>query len=294
MKIAVLIQCHKNARQINLLLETMRHPAFTFFVHVDKKSAIAGDIVRREDVIVLPEESRVDVQWAKISQIDATLNLIKYAVAYGPYDFYWVCSGQDFPIKSPSVIAEWFQTHSDHDFVELFKSRNTGLSHENNYDKRNAVYFPRWILGRETWKRIAKRAYTEITGGYNRTFRWARRRAVNGLAFYFGSSWVCLTGRTVQWVLQYLADHPEYYQFMKNCNCPDESFFQTLVMNSPYAGKRMDYLHYVDWSEGKSSPKILRDADFDKLLSSEKLMARKLDAAVDERILCRLQKQVTL
>ena len=294
MKIAVLIQCHKNPEQINHLLNAMDHPDFTFFIHVDKKSSIENEIARGENNILLPDNLRVDVQWARISQVDATLNLLNYARSRGDFDFYWLCSGQDFPIQPAARMVEWFDAHRDNDFLELFPSRHSGAGRENNYDKRNALYFPEWMLGRELWQRLLKRAYTEATGGYNRTFRFARRKAVNDLDFYFGSSWICLTGRSLAWILEYLERHPEYYAYFRNCNCPDESFFQTLIMNSPYAQLRMDYLHYVDWPEGKSNPKVLTLEDYPRLAASEKLMARKFDEEVDRQILERLSMRVSL
>ena len=192
------------------------------------------------------------------------------------------------------MIFDFFEKHSENDFVELFKSKNAGLGRDNNFDKRNAIYFPFWILGKGRWKRIIKRTYTEITGGYNKTFRWALRRQLEDLKFYFGSSWVCLSDRTLRWMLQYISDHPDYYQYMRNCNCPDESFFQTLLMNSPYAEYRLDYLHYVDWSEGKSNPKVLKKDDFDKLMASKKLMARKFDMTIDKCIINMLRERVSL
>ncbi len=66
------------------------------------------------------------------------------------------------------------------------------------------------------------------------------------MRFYFGSSWVCLSNKMESWMERYLETHPEYIKFYKNINCTDESFFQTLVMNSPYKYKCEDYLHYVD------------------------------------------------
>lgn len=83
----------------------------------------------------------------------------------------------------------------------------------------------------------------------------------------------------------YLKSHPEYIRFYRNVNCPDESFFQTLLMNSPYKNKRADYLHYVDWSEGGNNPKVLKIEDLENLMASDKLMARKLDTEVDSRII---------
>lgn len=38
MRVAFLMQCHKNPEQINLLLDALNHPMADVFVHVDKKS----------------------------------------------------------------------------------------------------------------------------------------------------------------------------------------------------------------------------------------------------------------
>lgn len=284
MRIAILVQCHKNIEQINMFLDAMKHPSFTFFVHLDKKVCFDSDIANRDDVIVLPDEMRINVQWAMMSQIDASLNLMYYAKAHGEYDYFWLCSGQCFPIKTPEEIIEYFIKYNCMQFIHLFDSYNNNLGRENNYDKRNAVFYPRCIQGNSLWRRISKRVFTELTGGYNKTWFWARRRPVDGMQFYFGSQWICLSDPCVDWIFSYLNTNPQFYEFYKNCHTPDESFFQTLVMNSPYASKCMDYLHYIDWSKGRNNPKILTVDDLDALLSSDKLMARKFDISVDRKV----------
>lgn len=55
-------------------------------------------------------------------------------------------------------------------------------------------------------------------------------------------------------------EHPEYIKLFKHSLCPDECFFQTLVMNSPFAGSVKPYLHYIKWEKGKSSPRTCRMA----------------------------------
>lgn len=290
MKVAVLVQCHKNPKQINMFLEVMKHPLFTFFVHVDKKSAISDKILTRNDVVILPDECRVEVQWGTFSLVDATLSLLRYAQQYDSFDFYWLCSGQDFPIKPLAEIANWFESHPDNDFLNLFKSRNTGLNKENKYDKRLVVYYPQWMLGNKFWKRVVKRIYIDCTGGYNHTFSWARRKKIKSFDYYFGAEWICITNRTLSWIMNYLDKNIDYYHFMKNSFCPDESFFQTLVMNSPFTSKRMDFLHYIEWSEKNNSPNVLLFSDLEKLLSSDKLVARKFDESIDSKIISELIK----
>lgn len=79
MKLAILIQCHKNPEQINRLLERLDHPSVDCFVHIDKKQKFADQIIKRKNVYVLPESERVSVKWAQISQVTATLNLLTAA-----------------------------------------------------------------------------------------------------------------------------------------------------------------------------------------------------------------------
>ena len=79
MKLAILIQCHKNPEQINRLLERLDHPSVDCFVHIDKKQKFADQIIKRKNVYVLPESERVSVEWAQISQVTATLNLLTAA-----------------------------------------------------------------------------------------------------------------------------------------------------------------------------------------------------------------------
>ena len=63
-------------------------------------------------------------------------------------------------------------------------------------------------------------------------------------------------------------------------------------MNSEFAFFRMEYLHYIDWSEGNSSPKILKCTDLDKAFSSRKLMARKVDQEYDKEIIIEILKRI--
>lgn len=48
MKIAILIQCHKNPKQINLLLERLNHPDIDCYLHIDKKADFTDKIIHRK------------------------------------------------------------------------------------------------------------------------------------------------------------------------------------------------------------------------------------------------------
>lgn len=57
MKIAVLIQCHKNAYQINLLLNKLNHPDIDCYLHIDRKADFEEQIIHRKMFSFFQERS---------------------------------------------------------------------------------------------------------------------------------------------------------------------------------------------------------------------------------------------
>lgn len=294
MKLAILLLCHKNSNQINLLLKALEHPAIDFFIHVDKKSTIKNDILHRKDVYILDDDMSVDVRWGEISQLQATLNLFKAAFSMKYYDNYWLCSGQDFPIVSNDVIVEFFEKHKKNNFISFWDSYHIN-GKENHCDKRNSVKFPHFLMGRTLFRRLIKRAYIGFSGGYNHTFNIFRRKdRFSNVKFYYGPSWIALSNEFTKWMFNYIEFNPWILAGYETSLNPDESFFQTLLMMSPYKDTQHDYLHYIDWSErpGKprNSPNTLTMADYDKMKSSGYLMGRKFDMNADKDIIYKLMK----
>ncbi len=276
-KLAIIVQCHKVPEQINCLVRALKHPKIDIFLHVDSKSNIEKDIVVEEHVFILPKEYRVKVEWAQFSQVQATLELLKYARQNGKYSHYCLLSGQDYPLVSAEKLIMLLEQKKEFNFVNFFESLNYVLGKTNNYDKRNEIVYPNWLLNRTKTVKILRRLWVSITGGYNHTHRCFKRKPVNQLKFYFGSSWWCLNEEFVKWLIKYLDDCPQYCEFFKKSSCPDECFFQTLLMASPFNANVEDYLHYVDWSEGCSSPKNLQISDMNNIMASGKLFVRKID-----------------
>lgn len=138
--------------------------------------------------------------------------------------------------------------------------------------------------------------YTDF-GGWNHTYTiFKRKYPIRNLQFYYGPSWVCLSREFVEWMLNYINLHPEFISYLQHSLNPDESIFQTLLMNSPFASTRRNYLHYVDWSDriGKprNSPNTLVLKDYEQIKKSGYLMARKFDITVDRNIVEKLLKNL--
>lgn len=282
MKVAFLMLCHKNPKQINLLLKALKHPQIDVFIHVDSKNEnIREDIEKSDGVYLLPKKDCVDVQWAQFSEVKATLNLLNVAISKGGYSHYFLISGQDFPLKSIGKIVRFLNERKDENFIDCALIKR--------FEKRNDIYFPRMVIRRRIWQKILKGILVYSTGGWNQTFSIIKRLKPANVQYYFGSQWWCLNDAMVKWIYNFLENYPEYIKLFKHSLCPDECFFQTLVMNSPFANTTKPYLHYIKWEKGKSSLKTLTTIDYEELKKAEKLIARKFDINVDAEIIERLR-----
>ncbi len=194
MKVAILLLCHKNEFQIRELVRSFRHTAFDFYVHVDASSSMdLQSLTLNGRVHVLDLSERVRVRWGTISMVDATLRLLKHVEGRG-YDFVWLMSGQDFPLRSPDSIVSWLQAYAGGDFIDVLSSDPSkgGLR---RFAKRNEIVFPGWVVGKALGQRVAKRLWVQLTGGYRATYSlFARRSACEIAPFFFGSQWWCLRG----------------------------------------------------------------------------------------------------
>lgn len=231
--------------------------------------------------------------------IEATLNMLSEAQQMRKFDYYWLCSGQDFPIRSPEQIIQYFTRYDGSNFLSLWPSYHYQNNHRDTHlDKRIRIDYPTWMMGRNIIQRIMKRFYIEMTGGWTHTYKiFYRHDLFSKISFYFGPQWIAIHNSFLTWALSYLKRNPWYEEGYRRSLTPDESFFHTLFMMSPYANTRRDYLHYIDWStprkdKPKNSPNTLLEEDYEKIISSPYLMARKFDINVDSKIIKLLQRNI--
>lgn len=144
MKIAVAMLCHKNVKQINSLIQAMESEDISFFIHVDKKSIINRDEISGKNITVIPKDCSVDIQWGGFGMIEATLQLIE-AIRQSKqvYDYIWLMSGQDWPLRSAENIVKYVERHNGDDFIEILSDQE---ARDRGYCKRNALYYPSWMV----------------------------------------------------------------------------------------------------------------------------------------------------
>ena len=280
MKIACLILAHKNPKQLERLIRSLNHPSFHFFIHLDAKSSLPEFDYLRTIPGVYFVRHRVRVLWAGYSLVQATINGMEEIIGTGQYDYINLLSAQDFPLQPASAIVEFFRTHQGKEFITCWVDDGT-----NEWWKENSVRIKKYHL--ENWS---------IPGKYRLQFLLNRilpeRTFPLGYTVAGRSQWFSITTTAAAYILQFLREHPELVRYFKYVWGCDEFIFSTVLYNSPFRKQISDNLMYTDWSERKPNPKILTLEDWDKLMTSGKLFARKFDAEKDGHILDKLEARL--
>lgn len=285
MKIAYLMLCHRNAEQINLLINELDDGNSTFFIHVDRKVNNLN-INMKSNAHLVDDLNRTDVRWATISMVEATLELIKCSLQCNvKFDYYCLISGQDFPIKNNAYIQNFFTSNEGVNYIEVLKHDDPLFI---RYRKRNDIYYPKWMFSRKTYIKIIKRLYIYLTGGYTKTFKVFRREYATKFEFEYGSQWWCLTHGAIKWIYSFLVEK-KGLELFQNSMTPDECVFQTVFMMSPYKNQKADKLTYLEWNKSLNNPRILQLSDLELLLNDKNhLFARKFDLDIDRNIVEKL------
>jgi hypothetical protein len=115
----------------------------------------------------------------------------------------------------------------------------------------------------------------------NRLLRAAgrTRRFPAGLQPYGGSTWWSLSRPCLVHLLERVEAQPGLARFFRTVLCPDELFFQTLVMASPFAPRvAARNCRYVQWpAAGSRNPQVLVEDDFARIRASGAHFCRKLE-----------------
>lgn len=242
-----MILAHDTPAHLSRLIEALRHPLHRFFVHVDRKAELRSFLhVEADDVALL--DARVPVYWGDFSQVEASLELLRGAVgASDEFDYFVLMSGSDYPLYGAQQISAFFSTARDLEFISTVRLPCEAAGKPLD---RMTAYKP---AGDPASIRYRLTALAVRLGRYSRDFR----AALGSLVPLAGSSWWALTRSAAETVLRFIDAEPAKVAYFRNSYCPDESFFQTIIGNSPRKQHIRRALFYADWSAGGPSPALI-------------------------------------
>lgn len=314
MKIAYLILAYKNANQIIRLVQRLMTENSLFLIHVDKKSSqslveeIKQSLDRYPNVSFI--KKRIKCYWGGFGIVEATLQGIRELFTKEfDFDRLILLSAQDYPIKSTEQLENFLKVNTDMEFISCDDYKlppNKSIPSSGT----NRIHYWHFSIGKIRLIFPGKLEYSTANLSRVKKYKsfklfsifWnslivlfpVKRKVPSGLNYFIGSQFWCLTRSCVNYIYEFVNANPKFVNFFKYTDIPDESFFQTVVMNSPFSKHVENHnLHYIDWENPNPSlPKILVLSDFERLMSSHKFFARKFDVQRDVEILDLIDKKV--
>ena len=306
MKLAYLILAHNQPNQLLRLINRLNNETTDFYIHVDTKckdvTQIREQFSAMQNVHVI---SRHGVNWMGFNMVKATVDLLEMAQKEHNYRYYILMSGQDYPIKDNEYITSFFNAHTE-DFISYNQMSYMGNRYLEKVWFHHYMDIPVFNPRNPKRNKLLHRLYF---AAHNRLRKILPHRTFyNNWEPVFGSQWFALTGDTVRYILDFLRKDSGYVNFMRTTEGPDETFFHTIIYNSPRRSNlygigvfdewlktrtgttvfqgEYSSLRYMDWSErGKPKPAILDDDYFEVLRKDRNLFARKLDEKVSASLL---------
>lgn len=283
MKVVYAIICHKVT---NPLLHTVKYLSSfeenIVLIHVDKKSELKDFLVLKDDnVHLIP--NRLDVTWGTLSLTRATLELMSFSLHF-QYDFFFLLSGDDIPLKSNSKIIELLSNFPDCNFISFDKNMTyKTIEGRVKYNYPNAYYQRNTKLSRRVkmkFFRLTRDVFYKNKGLESNEYRLPH--------LYKGTNWFGLKVDTIKYILGYISANQWFLELFEKSFASDEIVFHTIIKTNPKLKifRNDDYpipsLRYIDWS-GPVAPKILKQEDMFKMEASKCFFARKIseDASSD-------------
>lgn len=236
--------------------------------------------------------------------------LLRTAVSYGEengieYSYFCLLSGQDYPLVPVATMLDELQRVYPKPLIDC-----TPWSAENWVGAGSSNcpwFFPAMravdgAMGRTPLRRLVKLPLMAANGVARRFSSAKAKLDDNGVGLYGGSAWWILPDDMVAHVLDVMGDEGSRAKYLpvEGVGCPEENYFQTLLMDSPFKDRievnptdmvAQNCKTYANFNPvGRpftGHPYIFTMADTAELkgLSSSHYFARKFDETVDSGVL---------
>lgn len=296
-KHAYLIIAHNNFFTLEKLISLIDNKNNDIYIHIDKKIKNFDfdnykNIAKQSKVYFA---KRLNVNWGAYSMTKAELLLLEQANKNYKYQYYHIISGVDLPIKTQEYIHNFFNKNYGKEFIH-FAGEEIEKAH--NIKSRLSKYylFQGYQRSKSKYKRVITNKIRSIFLRIQNVLKINRLKNTK-LKFSHGANWCSITNNFTEYILEH---KKEYLPMFKFTYCADELFFQTIFENSPYKNnlyynkKDDNYIscmRYIDWTRGQ--PYTFKENDFEELINSEYLFARKFDENIDINIINKIYKYIS-
>lgn len=272
-KHAYLIMAHNNWNILEKLLLLLDDKRNDIFLHIDARVTDFNEnilsSIKYSKVTLI---DRKPVYWADFSLVDVTCKLLKTAKSQHNYSYYHLLSGTDLPIKSKHYIYNFFES-SGKEFIGI-------VPKEVYYSVRRVKFYHLFLHNRYYRNSMILKGFDRIFE-YIQKFCGVNRLKANKDKIMDGWTWFSITDDFCEFVLK---NEAKINKMFSHTIASDELFMQTLAYNSEFRNRLYDMtdlkngsMRFIDWQRGKPYTWGAESKDYELLINSPYLFARKFD-----------------
>lgn len=281
MKFAYLIMAHNNPVQLDILLGLLDYSNNDIYLHIDRKNKDIDlqHLVEKVKFATLHIYKKYKVYHADISQTKCQIYLLNQACRKY-HDYYHLISNADLPLKTNREIERFFEDNKGKQFVH-FES--------DGYCPKEACRFFHFL---SSWVKKSRGGFVKniLMATEKKSLNLQKKVGINR-KFYCGANWYSITHelavdfckyrrqilRKVRWTES--SDELVLQTFLRSMTHNEYVFYARTRSPEDYASLRRS----IDWIRG--NPYVWRNVDYEELIHSESLYARKFDINVDKEVI---------
>lgn len=288
---AILITAYKNYDHLEDLVNFF-DDNFNIYIHIDKKSSIS-----KENLNKLSSKKRVQyvsqqykINWGGINHLKAILELAKEAVDNKDNKYFHLITGHDYPIKPIEEFSKFFDKNKGNNFMEYHTLPYSSWP-EDGMDRLSRYNMYDLLDGRTGLNERLIKGFSKLQKaiGFKRSF------GKDFPPLFGGSTYWSLKRESLEYIFQYMNDHPKYLKRFNYSFCSEEIFFQTILLNSPMKETIINNnMRFIIWEERNGNfPANLDFSDYENIKKSDALFARKFEYPVSQLLLNKIKADIS-
>lgn len=204
-------------------------------------------------------------------------------------------SGQDYPLRRPEEMADFFDSRPGLNFIETARlpwsiwEGNGGferLTHYHFLIAGQRLEYPSKVLpGARSLRLLHKLCELALPKS---------RSLPSNVTYYGGFNWWNLTRETAESIFAYLLEHEDFAKTFRFTRSSDELFYQTLLMNMEKQPTiENNDLRCVFWDgRRRELPAVVRMEDFPEIEASGMLFIRKIHPQISLPLMDTIDRQL--
>lgn len=289
-KHAFLVLAHNNVNHILKLLKCLDDD-FSVYIHFDKKYRLS---VSEKETLSSNKKvkfvsQKFAINWGSINIVIAELYLMESALRDEDIDYIHLISGQDYLVKNLSDFKLFFKQNNGSEFIDIEplprKEWDNGTFARYQYYRPFNMFDYRTETDRKIINFIFK---------LQLKLKFKRKIPNYFKQMYGGSNWCSLTKRCAKYLLEFTEKNPAFLRQLKCTLAPDETYFNTIVANSPFKNSVIkNNLRFISWLKIiNGSPLTLDERFFLMIKDSNCCFARKFEYPYSQNLVSLIDKYI--